>query len=58
MTGLAASMNNMPAIIPVEDLELLDALERQADLETLRQARAEDDGTRIRLDDVLAEDDH
>lgn len=46
------------AIISVEDLELLDALERRADLEALRQARGEDDGTRIHLDDVLAEDDH
>jgi len=35
------------AIVSVEDLELLDAWERRADLEALRQARYEDDGTRI-----------
>lgn len=57
-TAVTRHGKTVAAIIPVEDLELLDALERQADLETLRQARAEDDGTRIRLDDVLAEDDH
>lgn len=32
------------ALVSVEDLELLDELERRADLETLRQARQEDDG--------------
>lgn len=39
------------AIVSVEDLALLEELERRADLEALRQARREDDGTRIRLDD-------
>ncbi|RSZ61204.1 type II toxin-antitoxin system Phd/YefM family antitoxin [Corynebacterium hylobatis] len=41
------------AIVSVEDLALLDELERRADLEALRQARREDDGTRIPLDDFL-----
>lgn len=42
------------ALIPIEDLELLDRLEEQADLEALRQARAQDDGTRIPLRDFIA----
>ncbi len=57
-TAVTRHGKTVAAIIPVEDLELLDALEHRADLEALRQARGEDDGTRIRLDDVLAEDDH
>ncbi len=43
------------AIISIDELELLDELELYADLEALRQARAEDDGTRIKLADFLAE---
>ncbi len=54
-TAVTRHGKTVAAIIPVEDLELLDELERRADLEALRQARREDDGTRIRLDDVLAE---
>lgn len=39
------------AIVPIGDLELLDYLENQADLAALREARAEDDGTRISLEE-------
>ena len=39
----------------IEDVELLDELEMRADVEALRQARAEDDGTRILLEELLAE---
>ena len=39
----------------IEDVELLDELEMRADVEALRQARAEDDGTRISLEEILAE---
>jgi hypothetical protein len=39
----------------IEDVELLDELEMRADVEALRQARAEDDGTRISLEEFLAE---
>lgn len=45
------------AIVSVEDLALLDELERRADLEALRQARREDDGARVSLDDFLADND-
>nr|WP_314744394.1 prevent-host-death protein [uncultured Corynebacterium sp.] len=44
------------AIVPIEDVELLDELEMRADVEALRQARAEDDGTRISLEEFLAEE--
>lgn len=44
------------AIVPIEDVELLDELEMCADVEALRQARAEDDGTRISLEEFLAEE--
>jgi len=43
-------------IVPIEDAELLDELEMRADVEALRQARAEDDGTRISLEEFLAEE--
>ena len=43
------------AIVSIEDVELLDELEMRADVEALRQARAEDDGTRISLEELLAE---
>ena len=43
------------AIVSIEDVELLDELEMRADIEALRQARAEDDGTRISLEEFLAE---
>lgn len=45
----------MAAIVSIEDVELLDELEMRADVEALRQARAEDDGTRISLEEFLAE---
>lgn len=41
------------AIVSVEDLELLDDLERRADLEALRQARHEDEGTRISFNEDI-----
>ena len=43
------------AIVSIEDVELLDELEMRADVEALRQVRAEDDGTRISLEELLAE---
>ena len=43
------------AIVSIEDVELLDELEMRVDVEALRQARAEDDGTRISLEEFLAE---
>lgn len=43
-------------IVPIEDVELLDELEMRADVEALRQARAEDDGTGISLEEFLAEE--
>lgn len=41
------------AIVPVEDLVLLEELEQVADRELLRRAREEDDGTRTPLEVVL-----
>lgn len=42
-------------IIGVEDLELLESLEDASDLMAYRTAKAEDDGTRISLDELQAE---
>lgn len=52
-TAVTRHGKTVAAIVSVEDLELLDELERRADLEALREARREDDGTRISLDDFL-----
>ena len=41
------------ALIPIADLELLDKLEEEADLAALKEARAEDNGERLPLDDFL-----
>jgi len=54
-TAVTRHGKTVAAIISVEDLELLDELERRADLEALRQARREDDGERISLTDFLAD---
>lgn len=42
-------------IIGLEDFELLEQLEDREDLAAIRNARAEDDGGRISLDELLAE---
>lgn len=42
-------------LISAEDLERLERLEDQADLETLRAAKSEDDGHRVSLSDLLEE---
>ena len=49
------SKNGKPvaAIISIDELELLEKLEEKADLAALEEARAEDDGERISLDDFL-----
>jgi len=41
------------AIVPVEDLLLLEEIEQVADRELLRRARVQDDGTRTRLEELL-----
>lgn len=50
------SKNGKPvaAIVSIEDLEMLERLEERADIEALRQAEADDDGTRISWKDFLA----
>ncbi|WP_149029427.1 type II toxin-antitoxin system Phd/YefM family antitoxin [Corynebacterium halotolerans] len=53
-TAVTRHGKKVAAIVSVEDLALLDELERRADLEALREARREDDGERISLDDFLA----
>lgn len=42
-------------LIGLEDLEALERLDDREDLTALRRAREEDDGERISLDEVLAE---
>lgn len=42
------------AIVPIEDLELLEQLELQADSAALEEARAEDTGERISLESFRA----
>jgi PHD/YefM family antitoxin component YafN of YafNO toxin-antitoxin module len=41
-------------LIGPEDLEMLERLDDREDLAALRRARAEDDGQRISVDEVLA----
>lgn len=53
-TAVTRHGKTVAAIVSVEDLELLDELERRADLEALREARREDDGTRILFEDFIA----
>lgn len=53
-TTVSKNGKAVAAVIPVEDLELLESLEARADLEALRNARREDDGTRISMEDFLA----
>lgn len=53
-TTISKNGKTVAALIPVEDLDLLEKLEAQADLMALRQAREEDDGARISLEDFLA----
>lgn len=53
-TAVTRHGKTVAAIVSVEDLELLDELERRADLEALREARREDDGARILFEDFLA----
>lgn len=43
------------AVISVNELQLLEELEDERDLRALQQAEAEDDGTRIRWEDVKAD---
>lgn len=52
-TTITRNGKALAAIVPVEDLELLAALEDRADREALAQARAEDDGSRITLEEFL-----
>ncbi len=56
-TAVTRHGKTVAAIVSLEDLELLNELERRADLEALRQARREDEGTRIPFDDFLTETD-
>ncbi len=42
-------------MISVDDLELLESLENERDLAEYRAAKAEDDGTRVSLDELRAE---
>lgn len=52
-TAVTRHGKTVAAIVSVEDLEILNELERQADLAALREAREEDDGTRIPFDVFL-----
>ncbi|MDY3127372.1 MAG: type II toxin-antitoxin system Phd/YefM family antitoxin [Corynebacterium sp.] len=45
------------AIIPFEDLELLEAIEDELDAAALKRAKQDDDGYRISLRDLLNETD-
>jgi len=56
-TTVSKHGKTVAAIVPMEDLELLEYLEDRADLEALRTAREEDDGTRISLEDFLSSED-
>jgi PHD/YefM family antitoxin component YafN of YafNO toxin-antitoxin module len=42
-------------VVGVDDLERLEELELQEDAEAYRQAKAEDDGSRVTLDELRAE---
>lgn len=55
-TAVTRHGKTVAAIVSVEDLELLDELERRVDLEVLKAARQEDDGTRISFDEFLNDD--
>lgn len=55
-TAVTRHGKTVAAIVSVEDLELLDELERRVDLEVLEAARQEDDGTRIPFDEFLNDD--
>lgn len=55
-TAVTRHGKTVAAIVSVQDLELLDELERRVDLEALRAARQEDDGTRIPFDEFLNDD--
>lgn len=55
-TAVTRHGKTVAAIVSVEDLELLDELERRVDLEVLKAARQEDDGTRIPFDEFLNDD--
>jgi prevent-host-death family protein len=43
------------AIISMNELEILEALEDERDLRALREAEADDDGTRIAWEDLTAD---
>ena len=42
-------------LISAEDLERFERLEDEADVRALKEAKAEDDGTRVGLDELLKE---
>lgn len=44
------------AVVSLSDLEALEAFEMEQDVAAYRQAVAEDDGTRVSLDELRAED--
>lgn len=48
-TTVTKNGKNVAAIIPLEDLKLLEEFETQADSAALEEARREDDGSRISL---------
>lgn len=55
-TSVSKHGKTVAVIVPVEDFELLEHLETQADIEALHEARQEDDGTRTTLEDFLSEE--
>lgn len=53
-TLVSKNGKTVAAVVPIEDLERLEAFEDRADLEALREARCEDDGARISWEDFKA----
>ncbi|QOT15461.1 type II toxin-antitoxin system prevent-host-death family antitoxin [Paenarthrobacter sp. YJN-5] len=53
--SITRSGKRAAVLIRAEDLKRLELLEDEADLGALQTARAEDDGTRISLDEMLKE---
>lgn len=53
--GITRHGKLIAVMVSVEDLELLERLEEAADLRAYDEAKAADDGARVRADDVFAE---
>lgn len=53
--GITRNGRLAAVVVGVDDIEALEALEMAADVEAYRKARADDDGTRISLDEFRRE---